>query len=197
VHRDLKPQNVLLAEGSLEKPKIADFGLALVAGGTRLTQTNAFVGTPCYLAPEIIRGEKATEASDVYAIGAILYESLVGRPPFIGASLAAILDRAVKDAPTSPRRLKPQIPAPLERICLQCLEKAPQHRLPSAGAIASSLERFLGERRQRNAGEAAREGLALAWVSFLRAASFLLGLVLGIAVGIEVGVFLASREWPR
>jgi serine/threonine-protein kinase len=192
VHRDLKPSNVLLAGGSLERPKIADFGLALVQGGERLTQSSAFVGTPCYLAPEVILGETAGPASDVYALGAILYECLLGRPPFMGATIGAILEKALKERPAAPRRIRASVPAALERVALLCLEKVPQHRPPSAAAVASALERFLGERRKAGAVEAARESVGNARAALFRASQLLLGLALGLVAGFLVGLALVG-----
>jgi serine/threonine-protein kinase len=194
IHRDLKPSNVLLAGGSLETPKISDFGLALVLGGSKLTQTNAFVGTPCYLAPEVIQGEKASRASDVYALGAILYECLVGRPPFLGATIGALLDKAIKETPIPPRRLRANVPGPLERICFQCLEKSPLHRPPTAGAVAASLERFLGERRS-TVTDVAREGAHRAWGLVTGAATVLLGVALGVEIGFWLGFYLSEVKW--
>jgi serine/threonine-protein kinase len=194
IHRDLKPSNILLAHGSIYRPKIADFGLALLAGGERLTQTNAFVGTPCYLAPECMKGEKASRASDVYALGAILYECLVGRPPFLAASIGAIIDKALKESPLPPRRVKPLIPAPLERVCFQCLEKAPGHRPPSAAAVATALERFLGAPPPSLvSAERALEGFALARATIAKTFSILLGFAIGGQIGFFLGLFLARR----
>ncbi len=194
IHRDLKPSNVLLAHGSGYRPKIADFGLALVPGGGRLTQTNAFVGTPCYLAPEVIRGEKASRASDVYALGAILYECLVGRPPFLASSIGAILEKALRESPIQPRRVRPSIPAPLERICFQCLEKTPGHRPGTAAALATSLERFLGAPLPpQRVTERARDGFTRAWIFVAKASTFVLGAVLGLEVGFFLGTLLARR----
>ncbi|HZU95608.1 MAG TPA: serine/threonine-protein kinase [Planctomycetota bacterium] len=194
IHRDLKPSNILLAHGSIYRPKIADFGLALVPGGGKLTQTNAFVGTPCYLAPEVIQGEKATRSSDIYALGAILYECLVGRAPFLAPNIGAILDKALRETPMPPRRIKPNVPAPLERICFQCLEKTPGHRPPSAASVATALERFLGAPAQpRKLEERALEGLALVRATFVKFANFALGAAVGFELGFYVGMLMQRR----
>jgi len=190
IHRDLKPSNVLLPGGSLAAPKISDFGLALVAGGTRLTQTNALVGTPCYLAPEVVRGGKASEASDVYALGAILYECLTGKAPFEGTSIGAILHQVVTRQPTPLRGCGISAPGALERVCLHCLEKTPGHRPPSAGAVARALERTFGERERLGMAREARERLALAGAGIRRSWTLAVGLLLGLELGFLLGLYL-------
>jgi serine/threonine-protein kinase len=122
LHRDLKPSNVLL-EG--DEPRVADFGLAAqLEPGGGLTMATRVLGTPAYLAPEVfVDGSKmASVASDVYALGAILYELLTGRPPFFGAedcTAALVIERE----PVAPRLIEPGVPVDLETVCLNCLEK--------------------------------------------------------------------------
>jgi serine/threonine-protein kinase len=144
VHRDLKPGNILLTSDGT--PKVTDFGLARrLEGGGGLTISGTPVGTPSYMAPEQARGDKHAigPATDVYALGAILYELLTGRPPFRAESATATLQQLVADEPVTPARLNPQVPRDLTTICLKCLSKEPQRRYASAAALSEDLRRFL------------------------------------------------------
>jgi tetratricopeptide (TPR) repeat protein len=145
VHRDLKPANVLLAEDGTAR--VTDFGLAkrLDEPGSAQTQSGAVMGTPSYMAPEQAAGRTAElgPAVDVYALGAVLYEMLTGRPPFAGATLMETLQRVLHDEAAPPSRVRPGIDRDLETICLKCLAKEPAQRYPSALAVAQDLERYL------------------------------------------------------
>jgi serine/threonine protein kinase len=143
LHRDLKPSNILIDEN--DQPLVTDFGLAKrVEGGESLTGTGAIVGTPSYMAPEQAEGAKnPTTACDVYSLGAILYELLTGRPPFLAASAVETLLLVRSEEPVRPRALNPQIDVDLEFICRKCLEKRPDHRYASAAKLADDLVAFL------------------------------------------------------
>jgi serine/threonine protein kinase/Tfp pilus assembly protein PilF len=146
VHRDLKPSNVLIAADGA--PKITDFGLAkLLDADSGHTPTEAFMGTPNYMPPEQASG-KAKEigpVADVYALGAILYEMLTGRPPFRGATMLETIEQVRGQEPVPPRRLVPNVPADLETICLKCLDKEPTRRYATAAALSEDLRRFLAD----------------------------------------------------
>jgi tetratricopeptide (TPR) repeat protein len=144
VHRDLKPDNILVATSG--EPKVADFGLAHLAGSAaQLTRTGAKQGTPMYMAPEQVEGRTrdVAERTDVYALGAILYEILTGRPPFTGETLAEVFSKILSQDPVPPRQENGKIPQDLETIALKALEKDPARRYGSAGAFAEELRRFL------------------------------------------------------
>jgi serine/threonine protein kinase len=145
VHRDLKPANILLTTDGV--PKITDFGLAkrLDTESTALTQEGVVVGTASYMAPEQAAGQvrEIGPTTDVYALGALLYEVLTARPPFLADSWQQAIEQVLHDEPEPPARLSPEVPAELETICLKCLEKEPARRYASAAELAEDLSRFL------------------------------------------------------
>jgi tetratricopeptide (TPR) repeat protein/tRNA A-37 threonylcarbamoyl transferase component Bud32 len=145
VHRDLKPANILLTRDG--QPKVTDFGLAKRLDVERgQTQQGEILGTPPYMAPEQVMG-KVREVGppvDVYALGAVLYEMLTGRPPFRGETPVDTVLLVLSEEPIPPRRLQPKVPPDLETICLKCLQKRPRKRYASALDLADDLRRFLG-----------------------------------------------------
>jgi WD40 repeat protein/tRNA A-37 threonylcarbamoyl transferase component Bud32 len=146
IHRDLKPANVLLAEDGTAK--ITDFGLARNLEEAGQTLSGTVVGTPSYMAPEQASGQayEVGPTADVYALGAILYECLTGRPPFKAATPLETILQVQRDEPVPPARLQSGTPRDLETICLKCLAKEPHKRYRSALELAEDLERFRSDR---------------------------------------------------
>jgi eukaryotic-like serine/threonine-protein kinase len=198
VHRDLKPANILLGRdpdgaGTLHLiPKITDFGLAKrLAEGKGQTATGAIMGTPSYMAPEQASGRvrEIGPPTDVYALGAILYEMVTGQPPFQGETELDTIKRVMSEEPAAPCRLRPKLPRDLETICLKCLEKEPARRYASAESLADDLRRFLnGE--PITARPAGRVERAWKWAKRRPALATLFAVILGTAV-----VLTGSLTW--
>src|SRR3990172_1126687 len=138
VHRDLKPGNVWLTGDG--QPKIGDFGLALPLERSRLTQEGTIVGTVAYMPPEQALGGEVTPRADLYSLGALLYELLAGRPPFLGDDLVSVISQHITTPPVAPSWHAPDCPRALEALVLRLLAKDPSERPPSAGDVLAALE---------------------------------------------------------
>ncbi len=218
VHRDLKPSNILLGRDGT--PQVSDFGLARDVSASardRLSQEGQVLGTLQYMAPEQASGEQSRVGplSDVYGLGATLYEMLTGRSPFVGENQFAIWSHVVADDPTPPRAINPNVHPDLETICLKCLEKAPEKRYASARDLAEELQRFLQNEPIR-ARPLSAVGRTLRRISKHRALLVPIGVaVLAVAVagtvwlvqnarhrtqvaaGLEVGRQFREQDQPR
>lgn len=212
IHRDLKPGNILLqlagaaslldddAPGNLHLqnavPKITDFGAAKRLDTQGPTITGAILGTPSYMPPEQAIGDLASigPTTDIYALGAILYEMLTGQPPFRGHSPTETLWQVVHDDPVPPGLLRSQLPPDLATICLTCLQKDPRQRYTNAEKLADDLDAYLaGLPIQARAATKAQR--AMAWLR-THPATALFGSVGGLALlGLAVGLWLQSALW--
>jgi tetratricopeptide (TPR) repeat protein len=197
IHRDLKPDNVLLNSSGI--CKITDFGLAKQLDDDSVkTRTDAIIGTPSYMAPEQAAGKSREigPLSDVYALGAILYECLTGRPPFKAANSLDTLVQVRTEEPVRPRHLQPRVPRDLETICLKCLQKDPRRRYASAEILARDLQRFLNgqpiqARRVRFWERAAK------WMRRRPAAAALVGILLALGLALPIAGWQYYAELGR
>jgi WD40 repeat protein/tRNA A-37 threonylcarbamoyl transferase component Bud32 len=196
LHRDLKPSNVIV--DAFGEPHITDFGLAKrLEEDSTLTQSGTVLGTPSYMAPEQTLGKSGTasSATDVYSLGAILYELLTGRPPFQGETTLDTLKLVREAEPVSPRLLNPKVPRDLETICLKCLEKEPKRRYASAHDLAEDLQHWsadepISARPTSPAEKAWRWCRRKPAIASLAAA--VIGLLLAMAIGSSVAAFRIS-----
>jgi serine/threonine protein kinase/tetratricopeptide (TPR) repeat protein len=231
IHRDLKPANILLSPIGTEEvkddpasiagrdhrdwvldlkrwlPKITDFGLAKrLDAESGQTHSGDILGTPCYMAPEQAQGQTSVVGplSDIYTLGAILYELLTGRPPFKGETAWDTLTQVVQQEPVPPRRLRPKVPRDLETICLKCLDKAPLRRYRTAAELADDIQRFregrpIHARPMTIVGRTIKLVKRRPWVSAL-VASLVLAVAGGAALALEnlvKGRQLAEQELAR
>jgi tetratricopeptide (TPR) repeat protein len=196
VHRDLKPGNTLFdADGT---PKVTDFGLAKRLDMQGQTRTGVVMGTPSYMAPEQAGGKhkEVGPPADVYALGAILYELLVGRPPFRAATDFDTVMQVLSQEPVAVRRLQPAVARDLETICHKCLEKDPRERYASAATLAEDLRRIqAGE--PTLARPAGVLGRAVKWARRKPAAAAALALLVTALVGLTLGLLVVERQRER
>jgi serine/threonine-protein kinase len=152
IHRDLKPMNILVGERG--EPFVLDFGLSWCADDRQAGDVQQIVGTPAYMSPEQVRGVEAglTPATDIYSLGAILYEVLTGRPPFAGATAWKTRQSAMGERPMAPRQIDASIDAGCERVVLWCLDKNPGRRYASAAQLAEDLRRVAARKTPHGPG---------------------------------------------
>lgn len=192
LHRDLKPSNVLI--DAHDQPRVTDFGLARrLAGDSQVTLTGQVLGSPNYIPPEQALGRrgKVSRQSDVYALGAMLYHLLTGRPPFQGETLTDTLQQVLNTEPLAPRWLSPSVPRDLETICLKCLEKEPARRYATAQALAKELDRFLNGQPVL-ARPIGRTGKVWRWC---RRQPVRAGLIAALVVVFVTGTAVALWQW--
>jgi serine/threonine protein kinase/Flp pilus assembly protein TadD len=189
LHRDIKPGNILLdAKGD---PHLTDFGLArLLETESSVTRTTEALGTPSYMAPEQARGDNAqlSSATDVYGLGAVLYQLLTGYPPFLGDTAYETIRLVLDTDPRQPRLLNPKVDRDLATICLKCLEKDPRQRYPSGLALAEDFEHWLRDEPT----QARRAGILLRTNKWIRRKPLAAALVVSL---VALAVVISSNIW--
>lgn len=197
LHRDIKPSNILFDRDG--RARLCDFGLARIEGGQPLTSSNVNPCTPAYASPEQAFGRRddVVPASDVYSLGATLYECLTGRPPFDGADTPELLTQIREAQPRDPRAIDPEVPEPLERIALRCLEKQPARRFSSAADLADDLANFVAGNvvRARSVPAVLKAGRRL-WPRRWRVAATI-GLVVAAALATTIVVIVSMNHRER
>ena len=144
IHRDLKPANLLVTAAN--EVKVTDFGLARASSTVKaITAPGSAIGTPMYMAPELVSAKEATSSADVYALGTILYEALTGSPPHVGRNVMEIYRKTMLEAVIPPGKKNPKVDAGLDVIVMKALQKVPDARYPEAGALADALRQYLGK----------------------------------------------------
>lgn len=143
IHRDLKPANLLVTGAN--EVKVTDFGLARASSGKAITVPGSAIGTPMYMAPELVSAKEPTVRADVYALGTILYEALTGAPPHVGRSVMEIYRKTMLEEIVPPGRKNPKVDSTLDAIVMKALQKNPDARHPDGGALAEDLKRYLGK----------------------------------------------------
>ncbi len=185
LHRDLKPQNVLIDTD--DRPRVTDFGLAKrIETESGLTRTGDVLGSPSYIPPEQAssRLDEISPRSDVYSLGAILYELITGRAPFSGGTALETLCQVIDSPPPAPRKLNPSVPRDLETICLKCLEKSPSQRFQSVQELADELARFLNGERILSSPRRLESANTWIWMGC------------GVSVGAVASIVLRVMGWP-
>lgn len=193
IHRDLKPSNIMVKNNG--EPKIMDFGVAKLTSSRQeeLTRTGQVIGTPAYMSPEQAEGKAVDARSDVYSLGATLYEALTKRPLFQGETTHNILYQVFHSDPLAPRVLNPEIPIELESICMKSLEKNPNYRYPDAQSLAQDLRNFLEYRPVK-----ARPPTTLSKLrKFIHRNRVVVTTVLLIGITLAVGAIFSVLQWQK
>lgn len=204
IHRDIKPGNIMLSvQGSV---KLADFGIALVSGSADLTTTGQIIGTPSYMSPEQIRGEALGPASEVFSLGAVLYEMVTGAKPFTGPTDVAVTHAIIHKRPVRIRKLSPKTPKRLIRVIMKCLRKKASRRYATMDELAEALGKALPRRASSTrelvsalvarAGQQGNADLTIPLASPVQAPARVRrgAVVLSVAAAIVLGLIIWQRD---